>query len=623
MGQKISAPQDGPGSPEAAERLKLAQSSRRNFWIRHSKGNIWKSFACGEDLNDGLGHVNVCALRPSMKRAGNRRYACKWVARSARRDIIDDLIKEANILRALDHPNIVHLRETWEDRHNFYLVLQLLSGPSLFRDLQSQPKQRYPESRAKSLFRMIASAIAYIHSHGICHCDVKLDNIIFEGAVGGTGAGRLVLIDFGLARQIGSVDGLIGDAKRCIEWGRDASDATGSEKSGKSVEASPGKHVPLTGQLEYLSPEIFSVAKLGCSRSDSAKSPREVSKRKLRKWNSSPAFCSVVDGKGPAGDVWALGVTLCAMLSGAFPFSSRRDVDRLGLEPTKDHRLARMVRNADPELSPYLQTKISPAGKELLMTLLEKNPCKRVTAREILLHRWLEGGNRQEETVRRADYNCRRDKAADLKAALEALASLETVQNPAAEPRPRQILCEAVAFDSSFDTWAERIEGEGASMHELHIIAERAFSWLSNPAKQCSRNVRLREKSKETEETTEIIPRAGHNCYVGAEGVRECIVHGALKTKIWPTSDSTVSAIPYNLICAALVAGNQSKYTRTTSHTFHHMEKVRAGILRNGNIYPYSAEDVTQMKKLLFDHEHKNRNDANLERKHLVSIKHE
>ena len=170
MGSSSSRVADAPTSALAAQRWNEAQKSRHTRFTRRRVGNVWKSFVCGDDLNAGHGHVNVCLLSEKGGAEKSRgRFACKWVSRSAEPDIIRDLLIEASILKSLDHPNIVRLRESWEDSHNIFLVLQLLTGPSLIHDLQAQPGHKYTEIRAQQLFRSCVSAVAYIHSHGIYH----------------------------------------------------------------------------------------------------------------------------------------------------------------------------------------------------------------------------------------------------------------------------------------------------------------------------------------------------------------------------------------------------------------------------------------------------------------------
>ena len=107
---------------------------------------------------------------------------------------------EISILKEVDHPNIVKLHEVFFGRRSVYLVTDLCRGGELFELLSSGKNQGFVfrEDRAASLLRDMLRAVKYLHSKGIVHRDLKLENFLFEGD---SSSSPLVLIDFGLSKH--------------------------------------------------------------------------------------------------------------------------------------------------------------------------------------------------------------------------------------------------------------------------------------------------------------------------------------------------------------------------------------------------------------------------------------
>ena len=69
------------------------------------------------------------------------------------------------------HPNICRLKENFDQRGNFYLVMDLIVGGEMFDHLaQNGP---YSEADAARLVMETASALAFLHGVGIVHADLK------------------------------------------------------------------------------------------------------------------------------------------------------------------------------------------------------------------------------------------------------------------------------------------------------------------------------------------------------------------------------------------------------------------------------------------------------------------
>ncbi len=84
-----------------------------------------------------------------------------------------ELLNEIEVLRSIDHPNIVKPIETFDYQNRIYLVLELCNGGDLYA------RDPYTESQAMSITYSLLDAIAYLHSKDITHRDLKYENIMF------------------------------------------------------------------------------------------------------------------------------------------------------------------------------------------------------------------------------------------------------------------------------------------------------------------------------------------------------------------------------------------------------------------------------------------------------------
>jgi calcium-dependent protein kinase len=87
------------------------------------------------------------------------------------------LIKEINILKTLDHPNIMKVYEYFNNINCFSIVSELCTGGELFKKLEDN---HLSENVAKYVMKQLLSAVAFCHKNGIIHRDLKPENILLE-----------------------------------------------------------------------------------------------------------------------------------------------------------------------------------------------------------------------------------------------------------------------------------------------------------------------------------------------------------------------------------------------------------------------------------------------------------
>lgn len=136
----------------------------------------------------------------ALHRSMNRVVALKLLPASmmSARDTVKRFQREVQAAAALKHPNIVAAYDADESEEIAYLVLEYVEGTNLFRLV----KEHGPCSLAQAAdyVRQAATGLAYLHSRGIIHRDVKPANLILAND------GTVKLLDMGLVRFASSED---------------------------------------------------------------------------------------------------------------------------------------------------------------------------------------------------------------------------------------------------------------------------------------------------------------------------------------------------------------------------------------------------------------------------------
>jgi len=109
-------------------------------------------------------------------------------------------VKEAKTIAHLDHPNIIHILDVFEENNTCYYVMDYIEGESLSERVKRGGAMS--ERDAVAYIRQVASALGYIHERTINHLDVKPGNIMVREE-----DNRAILIDFGLSKHYDATSG--------------------------------------------------------------------------------------------------------------------------------------------------------------------------------------------------------------------------------------------------------------------------------------------------------------------------------------------------------------------------------------------------------------------------------
>ncbi|XP_010152775.1 PREDICTED: ribosomal protein S6 kinase alpha-3 isoform X2 [Eurypyga helias] len=150
-----------------------------------------------EDI--GIGSYSIC--KRCIHKASNMEYAVKIIDKSKR-----DPTEEIEILlRYGQHPNIITLKDVYDDGKYVYVVTELMKGGELLDKILRQ--KFFSEREASAVLFTITKTVEYLHAQGVVHRDLKPSNILYVDESGNPESIRIC--DFGFAKQLRAENGLL------------------------------------------------------------------------------------------------------------------------------------------------------------------------------------------------------------------------------------------------------------------------------------------------------------------------------------------------------------------------------------------------------------------------------
>uniref|UniRef100_A0A4W5P2K7 non-specific serine/threonine protein kinase n=1 Tax=Hucho hucho TaxID=62062 RepID=A0A4W5P2K7_9TELE len=148
-----------------------------------------------EDI--GVGSYSIC--KRCVQKSNSMDYAVKIISKAKR-----DPTEEVEILRRYgQHPNIITLKEVYDDGRSVYLVTELMKGGELLDKILRQ--KFFSEREASAVLHTITKTVEYLHAQGVVHRDLKPSNILYVDESGNPESIRIC--DFGFAKQLRAENG--------------------------------------------------------------------------------------------------------------------------------------------------------------------------------------------------------------------------------------------------------------------------------------------------------------------------------------------------------------------------------------------------------------------------------
>jgi calcium-dependent protein kinase len=181
-GRPLDKKKPGKNNQKVTHRQKLEEplsssSSlfREDFTSKFEVEDVNQHYNIGKEIGSGkYGVVRLCQ-RKSYER---KRFALKSISRQKIYADLIQLQQEFEILKSVDHPNIITFYELFVDDNFVHFVTEFCGGGELFEHIIS--RGRFSEAYASKIIKQVLSAIKHLHDKNICHRDLKPENILFE-----------------------------------------------------------------------------------------------------------------------------------------------------------------------------------------------------------------------------------------------------------------------------------------------------------------------------------------------------------------------------------------------------------------------------------------------------------
>uniref|UniRef100_A0A8C7ZG57 non-specific serine/threonine protein kinase n=1 Tax=Oryzias sinensis TaxID=183150 RepID=A0A8C7ZG57_9TELE len=207
-------PRDSPGVPPSANAHQLFRGfsfvalrlhrltdnpplSLAVIQLHRSNSQFSDSYEIKEDI--GVGSYSIC--KRCIHKATGMEYAVK-IINKAKRDPTEEV---EILLRYGQHPNVITLKDVYDDGRSVFLVTELMKGGELLDKILRQ--KFFSEREASAVLYTITKTVEYLHVQGVVHRDLKPSNILYVDESGN--AESIRICDFGFSKQLRAENGLL------------------------------------------------------------------------------------------------------------------------------------------------------------------------------------------------------------------------------------------------------------------------------------------------------------------------------------------------------------------------------------------------------------------------------
>jgi len=169
-----------------------AERQNRGSLIHDNPGNIKDYYDMSNSSKKALGQGAYGTVMKSRHKATKTDRAIKTIKKKQAKD------QEINLMKMMDHPNIIKLYETFRDNQFIYMVMELCCGGELFDKIVET--HHFTENIAANIMQQMIRAVYYMHELHVVHRDLKPENYLFLNS-NRIENNTLKLIDFGLSAK--------------------------------------------------------------------------------------------------------------------------------------------------------------------------------------------------------------------------------------------------------------------------------------------------------------------------------------------------------------------------------------------------------------------------------------
>jgi len=160
--------------------------------VTHKSGSVEAKYEIGKEL--GRGGFSI--VKEGTDRVTGEKVAIKFIEKKfVDQEELKLLGREIDIMKKVQHKNVLKLVEIYETDNHLSLVMELVNGGELFYKIVD--KGNYSEGEARDIIRQLVEGVDYLHGKGIAHRDLKPENLLCseneEGVV-------IKIADFGLSK---------------------------------------------------------------------------------------------------------------------------------------------------------------------------------------------------------------------------------------------------------------------------------------------------------------------------------------------------------------------------------------------------------------------------------------